>query len=93
MITAYQIRRSPISTRLFFILAPALSIFAFFSSIMPRIVDSVYSNMVAGFTDTIHAAPVEYTWLILVGDAIVLIFCLVFFSAWLGSEKIEECDL
>ena len=89
MITAYQIRRSPLSTRLFYILAPALSIFAFFSALMPRIVDSVYSNMVAGFTDTIHTAPAEYTWLVLVGDVIVLVFCLVFFGAWLGSEKIE----
>jgi hypothetical protein len=93
MISAYEIRRSPLPTKLFFIVAPSLAILAFFSSIMPRIVDAYYSNMIAGFTDTIHTAPAQYAGYALVGDVIVLIFCLLFFSAWLGSEKIEECGI
>ncbi len=93
MITAYEIRRSPIKTRLSFILIPSFLILAFFSSIMPRIVDAYYSNMMAGFTDTIHTAPAQYGGYALIGDLIVLAFCLVFFGAWLGSVKIEECNL
>ena len=57
---------------------------------MPRIVDAYYSNMIAGFTDTIHTAPAQYTGYSLIGDLIVLAFCLVFFSAWLGSDVLEE---
>jgi hypothetical protein len=89
MISAHEIRRSPFSTKLFFIIAPSLAILAFFSSIMPKIVDAYYSNMIAGFTDTIHAAPAQYAGYALIGDVIVLVFCLLFFGAWLGSEKIE----
>lgn len=90
MISAYEIRRSPLPTKLFFIFAPALVITALASSIMPKVVDAYYSNMIAGFTDTIHAAPAQYAGYALIGNAIVLIFCLLFFGAWLGSEKIEE---
>jgi len=93
MISAYEIRRSPIKTRLAFILIPSLLILAFFSSIMPRIVDAYYSNMIAGFTDTIHAAPAQYAGYALIGDLIVLAFCLVFFGAWFGSTRIEECGI
>ena len=93
MISAYEIRRSPIKTRLAFILIPSLLILAFFSSIMPRIVDAYYSNMIAGFTDTIHAAPAQYAGYALIGDLIVLAFCLVFFSVAFGSTRIEECGI
>ena len=93
MISAYEIRRSPIKTRLAFILIPSLLILAFFSSKMPRIVDAYYSNMIAGFTDTVHVAPAQYTGYAIVGDVIVFLFCLIFFGVWLGSEKIEECDI
>ena len=78
MITAHEIRRSPIKNRLAFILLPSFLILAFFQSIMPRVVDAYYSNMIAGFTDTIHTAPAQYAGYALVGDLIVLVFCLYF---------------
>jgi len=90
MISAYQIRRSPLHTKLFFIVAPSLAILAFFNSLMPRIVDAYYSNFIAHFYDYVHTAPAEFAWYALVGDVIVFLFCLVFFGAWLGSKRIEE---
>jgi hypothetical protein len=93
MISAYEIRRSPLPTKLFFIVTPSLVITALASSIMPRVTDAYYSNMIAGFTDTIHAAPAQYAGYALAGDLIVLAFCLVLFGVWLGSEKIEECGI
>lgn len=93
MITAHDIRKSPIKTRLAFILIPSFLILAFFQSIMPRIVDAYYSNMIAGFVDTIHPAPAQYAGYALIGNAIVLIFSLLAFGTWLGSEKIEECGI
>jgi hypothetical protein len=91
MITAYQIRRSDIRTKLFFILAPVLAITGFFSALMPQIIDSIYSNFIFGAVDTIHAAPPDFSAVgIPAGDLIVFGFCLIFFGAWLGSTKIED---
>ena len=90
MITAREIRRTPPLSRAFYILTPSIAITLGFSLIMSRIVDSIYSNFVAGFTDTIHTAPPQYASLSAVGNIIVLVFCLIFFYAWLGSTKIEE---
>jgi len=90
MITAHWIRRTNIQTRLICILTPSFLILAFFSSIMPRIVDAYYSNFIAHFYDYVHTAPGEFAWYAIVGDVIVFLFCLVFFGAWLGSTKIEE---
>ena len=90
MITAREIRRTPPLSRVFYILMPSVAITLGFSLIMSRIIDSIYSNFVAGFTDTIHTAPSQYAGYAILGDIIVLVFCLLFFGMAFGSTKIEE---
>ena len=57
MITAHEIRRSPLPTKLFFIVAPALLITAIASLIMPGALAGYYNNFVIHSPVTWYDAP------------------------------------
>jgi hypothetical protein len=57
MITAYQIRRSPLPTKLFFIVAPALLLTGIASFIVPGFIGGYYNNMVLHSPTVWYDAP------------------------------------
>jgi hypothetical protein len=86
-----EIRRSSITTRLFYILTPSLGITAiFYKYLMVRFVDSIYGNFVAGFIEFSSAPQSFHTTYDLIFCVIIFIICVLFWSIWFASTRIEE---
>ena len=86
-----QIRRSPLFTRIFYIFTPSLIITTISFLLMPRIVDSIYSNFIIADPTTFEIAPVGFhDYWVPLGNIFVFIFCLIIFFVWLWSPIVEE---
>ncbi len=77
MISAYEIRRSPLPTKLLFIIAPALVITAIASLIMPGFIAGYYNNMMIHSPTIWYDAPASLLAWAPVLDACVFVVLVV----------------
>ena len=89
MITAYQIRRSPLSTKLFFIVTPALLITAIASFIMPGFLGGYYNNFVIHSPTIWYDAPASLlAWAPVLDVGVFVVMTIVLYM--LFDMRVEE---
>ena len=87
-----EIRRSSITTRLFYIITPSLGMAAIYWKIlMERFVNLIYTNFIIANPTTYEVAPESIHALYdPTTTVIVFILCVLFWSMWFASTRIEE---
>jgi hypothetical protein len=87
-----EIRRSSITTRLIYILLPTFGMTAiYWKVLMERFVNLLYTNFIIANPTTYEVAPESIHVLYdPVTTVIVFILCVLFWSMWFASTRIEE---
>ena len=87
-----EIRRSSITTRLFYILLPSVGMAAiYWKVLMERFVNLIYTNFIIANPTTYEVAPQSIHVLYDPATSlIVFVVCVLFWSMWFASTRIEE---
>jgi hypothetical protein len=87
-----EIRRSSITTRLFYIITPSIGLAAiYWKYLMMNFVNMIYSIFVIADPTNMEVAPISFHTLYdPVTLLIVFIVCVLFWSIWFSSTRIEE---